>query len=93
MTDKEVQANAQLEKLLARSAEDLLEQLQTRAAAAVGLIVVSLTRNTFLRSLSQHCEALHDNGSTEVHQIICEVNGALNEAADRLAFLTKEGIK
>jgi len=91
MTDQQIQA--QLNELLARDAETQLEEMQAKTAAAVGLVVVTLTRDTFLRSLGDHCNTLADHGNTEIQQIIRDVNGALNEAADRLAFITKESDK
>ena len=91
MTDQQIQA--QLNELLARNAETQLEEMQAKTAAAVGLVVVTLTRDTFLRSLNDHCNTLHDHGSAEIHQIIRGIYDDLNSAADRLALLTKEQTK
>ena len=91
MTQQEAQAR--LNELLARDAGTQLEEMQTRAAAAVGLVVVSLARDTFLRSLSDHCNTLADHGSTEIQEIIRGIHDDLNSAADRLALLTKEQAK
>ena len=91
MTDQQMQA--QLNELLARNAATQLADMQARTAAAAGLAIVCLTRDTFLRSLSDHCNTLHDHGSTEIQQIIRGIFDDLNSAADRLAYITKEAGK
>ena len=59
MTDQQIQA--QLNELLARDAGTQLEQMKAGIAAAMGLAVVSLTRDTFLRSLSLHGNPVEDH--------------------------------
>ena len=91
MTDQQMQA--ELTQAMAAGAAAKVEELQAQVAAAVGLVVVTLSRDAFFKSLSVHCDVLHNYGNDEIRQIIRAVHDEMNTAVDRLAYIAKEAGK
>jgi hypothetical protein len=89
MTDN--QLHSSLQEALAVAADAQLSQAQLRAAAATALAGITVTRETFRLFISEHCNTLHDYGTPEIHQVIGELAYALDEATDRLNFISTEG--
>ena len=88
MTDN--QLHSSLQQALAATADAQLSQAQFRAAAATALAGITVTREPFRRFVSEHCNTLHDYGTPEIHEVIGELACALDEATDRLNFISTE---
>ena len=91
MTDN--QLHSSLQEALAATTEAQLSKAQFRTAAATALAGITVTRETFRMFVSEHCNTLHDNGTTEIHEVIGELAYALDEATDRLNYISSEAAK
>lgn len=87
MTNNQLQSS--LKKAVADTAAEKLKKGKFQLALTHAEVIVSLTNNTFLRSLSEHVDPVHDYGTADIHKVIRDLSLALNHASARLVTINK----
>lgn len=87
MTDNQLQSS--FKTAVAATAAETLKRGKSQLALIHAEVIVSLTNDTFLRSLNKHVDPVHDYGTAEIHKVIRDLSLALNHASSRLETINK----